>query len=200
MERHKSPRGVRPVRLTELPDDQRFLEHYASGPLYGFIYFIIADSMNLVKIGATNQWDGLRPVIEPRILKVRRDIPFLPLSRVTFTTPMALQMSEPELHEHFESYRVEISGKFDPVGDNEWFQLTDSLKAFVDDVALLEKEFERYAKEAAAYKAHEAAQAAARREPTMPMPEWPKVYPWRHLKDVPAPPSRKLTGFGPIFG
>ena len=55
MAMHKSPRGVRPVRLKELPDHQRFLEHYASGPLYGFIYFIIADSMNLVKIGATNQ-------------------------------------------------------------------------------------------------------------------------------------------------
>lgn len=200
MERHKSPRGVRRTALKNLPDDQRFLDHYASGPLYGFIYFIIADSMALVKIGATNQWDGLRPVIEPRVLQVRRAVPFLPISRVTFTTPIALQMSEPELHEHFESYRVEISGELDPAGDNEWFQLTDALKGFVDDVALLEQEFERYAKESETYKAHETAQAALGREPTMPMPEWPKIYPWRYLKDAPVPPTKKLIGFSPVYG
>ena len=59
---------------------------------------------------------------------------------------------------------------------------------------------DRYAEESEAYNAHESAQTALGREPTMPMPEWPKVYPWHHLKDAPAPPRKKLTGFSPVYG
>lgn len=199
MLKHKQPRGVRPVELKNLPDDQRYLAHYASGQLYGFIYFVISDPMALVKIGASNRWIGHRPDTDSRVLEVRKAIPFLPVTRTAFITPMSLQMSEPELHEHFEKYQVEIGGNFDPVGDNEWFQLTDTLKAFVDDVVLLMDDFDRLSEETEAYQLHEAQQTALGRELTMPMPAWPKIYPWRHLKDPAPSPSKKLTGFGPVF-
>lgn len=195
---HRSPRGANPRTLRNLPDGQRYLTHYAGGPLYGFVYFVFSDPMQLVKIGATNRWKGHWPDIDTRIRQIRQSVPFVPITGQAFTTPMALQMSEPELLDFFADYRVDV-GNDDQTGDNEWFQNTDVLKQFVDEVALLNREHDRYIGEVEVYNAHVSEQESLGREPTMPMPVWPDVKPWRHLQTPPTPPTRRIVSFRPVF-
>jgi hypothetical protein len=185
--------------LPDLPDNLRYLTHSASGPLYGSVYFVFSDPMQLVKIGATNRWEGIWPDVESRVREVRRSVPFVPFTGWTFITPMSLQMSEPELLDFFVDYRVEVNGEEDQTGDNEWFQYTDVLKQFVDEVALLNREHDRYSRESDAYNAHVREKESRGQEPTMPMPVWPDVKPWRHLQTPPTPPSRRVVSFRPVF-
>lgn len=39
----------------DLPDNQRYLRHFAEGKLFDYIYFIVSEEMQPVKIGATKR-------------------------------------------------------------------------------------------------------------------------------------------------
>ncbi|GAB5407318.1 MAG: hypothetical protein Aurels2KO_55490 [Aureliella sp.] len=59
----------------DLPDDQRYLSHFAHGKLFGFIYLIVSEEMQLVKIGATNRWEDLGADVAPRMNEIQLGAP-----------------------------------------------------------------------------------------------------------------------------
>ena len=173
----------------DLPDDQRYLSHFAHGRLFGFIYFIVSQELRIVKIGATNRWKDLAADVDSRMTEIQLGAPFVNVSRQTAIACSTLGKSEPQVHDHFREYCIR----------GEWFQYTGDLKTFVDQVTLLNDEYDRYSDEAETYRQHVNDMKAAGNEPTLPIPDWPNVKPWK-LLDTPAePPAQKIVGFQPVF-
>ncbi|GAB5407317.1 MAG: hypothetical protein Aurels2KO_55480 [Aureliella sp.] len=111
------------------------------------------------------------------------------VSRRTAIACTALGKSEPETHHRFREYR--LSG--------EWFLYTDDLKTFVYQVILMNDEHDCYATESEAYQQHEREMEAEGNKPTMSLPDWPNVIPWKLLESPADPPGQQIIGLRPVF-
>src|SRR5438309_889653 len=99
-------RGIKPKVFDKLPDDQRYIAHIAGGLNPGYIYFLVCDDVKLVKIGASNRWDGYILAVNARITEVKNDVPFFNITKEYITLASPLGMGESEIHDHFANYHV----------------------------------------------------------------------------------------------
>lgn len=157
------PRGIKPKDLQNLPDDMRYLAHIAAGPNPGYLYFLISDQLGVVKIGASNRWEGHQVAVDKRITEVKNASPLFPIDREFVLLAGPVGMSESAIHDHFKDYRI---------GKSEWFIYCDDLKGFVDSVGRLLEEFEKWKNDEI---------------------EMPTEKPWALLRDQPKPPSKKFV-------
>src|SRR5258708_5378156 len=67
------PKGIRRPKLPDLPDDLRYLAHIAGSANPGFIYLLVASGLGLVKIGASNRFDGLKLAVQKRIQEIKNE-------------------------------------------------------------------------------------------------------------------------------
>jgi len=163
------PRGISRRELTDLPDEVRYLAHIASGKNPGWIYFLACSQLELVKIGASNRWEGHQAAVDRRIREVKLDVPMIPIDKEAVILAASLGRNEAELHAHFAEYRIA----------GEWFVYCDDLKALVDSVARLQEEFARMES-----------------DPDAPSP---KETPWKLLDTPARPPSKKFAGLRAEF-
>lgn len=119
------PKGITQKVLPALPDQFRYLAQIAGGQSPGYIYLLVSEEIGLVKIGASNRWDGHTVVADRRVAEVKKQIPFVNLSEEHLILAACLGKNESEIHKHFHEYRAR----------GEWFFYSDDLKVFVDSVA-----------------------------------------------------------------
>lgn len=120
-------KGIRPMVLNNLSDDVRYLAHMASGENPGYIYFLVSEELQLVKIGASNRWSADNEVaVDKRIREIKNDVPFVNICREHVILAGPLGYSESDIHDHFADYRV----------GGEWFIYSDDLKLFVDRIGI----------------------------------------------------------------
>jgi len=122
----------------DLTGSPNYLQHYANGPRRGWIYFLVADDLQLVKIGATNTWsktdEGLRLNLDTRIRRLRgQTFLKLRLAAITASTPLG---SENEHHDYFVNFRYRP--------DREWFWYIDELREYIAKVAEWDKAMASY--------------------------------------------------------
>ncbi len=131
-------KGIKAKVLENLPDHLRYLAQVAGGQNPGYVYFLVSDDLKLVKIGASNRWDGNNLAVDARIREVKNDVPFVTINREHVILAMVLGLDETEIHEHFSEYRVA----------GEWFAYVDDLKKFVDDIGDLLRQLDEWANDA----------------------------------------------------
>ena len=131
-------KGIKPKVLENLPEDLRYLAHIAEGKNPGYIYFLISDDLGLVKIGASNRWDGHAVAVDVRIKEVKNDVPFITINREHVVLASALGFGETEIHDHFAAYRAA----------GEWFVYSDDLKVFVNNVGDFLRQLDEWKKDA----------------------------------------------------
>jgi hypothetical protein len=134
-------KGIKRKVLENLPDDLRYLAHIAAGRNPGYIYLLVSDDLGLVKIGASNRWDGHTVGVDQRIAEVKNDVPFITINREHVILASVLGLDEAEIHDHFAAYRVA----------GEWFVYSDDLKIFVDNVGDLLLQLDEWEKNANAH-------------------------------------------------
>ena len=75
------PKGIRRVKLPDIPDDQRYIAHLAASANPGFIYFLVALDLELVKIGASHRFEGLKVAVDKRIQEIKHDVPMIRIDK-----------------------------------------------------------------------------------------------------------------------
>lgn len=131
-------KGIKPKILVDLPDEVRYLSHIAAGRNPGWIYMLVASDLGLVKIGASNRWDGLRVAVDRRIREVKNAAAIINIDRELVVVASALGRNETEIHKHFNEYRVA----------GEWFIFADAVQDFVESVARLLDQLEEWGENA----------------------------------------------------
>jgi hypothetical protein len=129
-------KGIKPKELTGLPDELRYLAHIAGSENPGYIYLLVAETLGLVKIGASNRWEGIKVAVDKRIREIINDVPLIPITNSLVIVAASLGRTETEIHRHFAHYRVA----------GEWFIYADDLKGFVESVARFLKQVEEWSK------------------------------------------------------
>lgn len=124
-------KGVKRVQLVGLPDNIRWMAHVAAGQNPGWIYFLVADQLELVKIGACNRYRGHEFALDERIREVKLGAAIVNFTRKFAMFASVLGLTETELFAHFREYRIDTS---------EWFVLCDDLKEFVECIARCDAE------------------------------------------------------------
>lgn len=129
-------RGITQKEFTDLPDNLRHLAHIAGSKNPGYIYLLVAEGLDLVKIGASNRWEGYKVAVDKRIREIIKDAPMIPMTKELVIVAACLGRTETEIHRHFADYRI----------GGEWFIYADDLKTFADSVARFLEQVEEWSK------------------------------------------------------
>lgn len=161
-----------------------WMNSFMNGPKRGAIYFLVADDLHLVKIGATNRWKrkGTRTWMEmKRLIEIDRGCPVpLRLAAFVVATPYG---TETQHHRYFANYRLRTN--------HEWFWYLDELKEYVDRVAAFQESMGNYEIETERYKQMMHSIPDAR----LPVPKMPLKGPWLDFSAPPPILSRIPTGW-----
>lgn len=182
-------RGLRnDYDTTGLP---HYMPSYMNGLNRGVVYILVAEDLNLVKIGSTNRWKatptGVYLDAEARIKEVQQSC-IVPTRLAAKVLPCHFG-TESQHHRYFEQLRYRK--------DREWFWYVDSLRKYVEELESWSKAWDLYMTDCERYRILCKADPEGEREGRITEPKSPKA-PWLDFSSACPKPQSLPIGWKTI--